>query len=125
MPPRLIFAQGDNYMNAESKCVLVNTEQDLDKILSNKNKVIALVYASWCPFCRNFLPVFEKYVSGEGFDFVRVQDDQECIGEKYNVDIFPTVLFFEKGKVAMRLDGEPGVGLSEKQLADFVKICRA
>lgn len=106
------------------KCILVNNEQDLNKVLKNKNKVVALVYASWCPFCRNFLPVFEKYVSGEGFDFVRVQDDQESIGDRYSVDIFPTVLYFEKGKVAKRLDGQPGVGLSEKQLADFVTSCR-
>ena len=106
------------------KCILVNNEQDLNKVLKNKDKVVALVYASWCPFCRNFLPVFEKYVSGKGFDFVRVQDDQESMGDKYFVDIFPTVLYFEKGKVAKRLDGQPGVGLSEKQLADFVTSCR-
>jgi thiol-disulfide isomerase/thioredoxin len=106
------------------KCVLVNNEQDLNKILKNKDKVITLVYASWCPFCRTFLPVFEKYVSEEGFDFVRVQDDQESIGDKYSVDIFPTVLYFDRGKVVERLDGEPGVGLSEKQLADFVTSCR-
>ncbi|MBN1473430.1 MAG: thioredoxin family protein [Syntrophaceae bacterium] len=106
------------------KCGLVSSDQDLNKILKNKDKVVALVYASWCPFCRNFLPVFDKYVSGEGFDFVCVQDDQESIGDRYSVDIFPTVLYFEKGKVAKRLDGEPGVGLSEKQLAEFVTFCR-
>jgi thiol-disulfide isomerase/thioredoxin len=104
--------------------VVVDSEDGLRKILKTGDKVIALVYASWCPFCRNFLPVFDKYVSCEGFDFVRVQDDQESIGDKYSVDIFPTVLYFEKDKVVKRLDGEPGVGLSEKQLADFVTSCR-
>jgi len=108
----------------KEKCALVNNEQDLHKILKNKNKVVALIYSSWCPFCRNFLPVFEKYVSGDDFDFVRIQDDQENIGDRYSVDIYPTVLYFEKGKVAKRLDGEPGVGLSEKQLAEFVTSCR-
>jgi len=106
------------------KCSLVSNDQDLNKILKNKDKVIALVYASWCPFCRNFLPIFEKYVLDEEFDFVRVQDDQEIIGDKYFVDIFPTVLYFEQGKIIKRLDGESGVGLSEKQLADFVASCR-
>jgi hypothetical protein len=36
------------------------------------------------------------------------------------VDVVPTVLVFEKGKVKKRLDGAAGIGLSEKQLLDFV-----
>jgi hypothetical protein len=32
------------------------------------------------------------------------------------VDVVPTVLLFEKGKVIKRLDGTPGAGLNEKQL---------
>ncbi|HDS05608.1 MAG TPA: thioredoxin [Deltaproteobacteria bacterium] len=111
-------------MSVGDENIFISSEEGLKNILKTGDRIIALVYASWCPFCRNFLPVFEKYVSGEGFDFVRVQDDQESIGDKYSVDIFPTVLYFEKGKVAKRLDGEPGVGLSEKQLADFVTSCR-
>jgi len=111
-------------MSVGNKGVFVSSEEELKNILKSGDRAIVLVYASWCPFCRNFLPVFEKYVSEEGFDFVRVQDDRERIGDKFAVDIFPTVLFFEKGKIAKRLDGKPGAGLSEKQLADFVKTCR-
>jgi hypothetical protein len=37
--------------------------------------------------------------------------------------VVPTVLVFEKGKLVKRLDGLHGVGLSEKQLMDFVKTC--
>jgi thiol-disulfide isomerase/thioredoxin len=69
------------------------------------------------------LPVFEQYAQEERRHFVRVQDDQESIGNKYSVNIFPTILFFEKGVVSKRLDGEPGIGIHEKQLADFVKSC--
>jgi thiol-disulfide isomerase/thioredoxin len=111
-------------MTADDKCILVDNEQDLDKILKAKDKVIALVYASWCPFCKRFLPIFQQYAQEEGRHFTRVQDDGESIGDKFSVDIFPTVLFFEKGKVTKRLDGKPGVGLSEKQLAEFVNETR-
>jgi thiol-disulfide isomerase/thioredoxin len=110
-------------MNLDEKCVLVDNEHDLDKILKTKDKVIALVYASWCPFCKRFLPVFLRYAQEERRHFLRVQDDQESIGNKYSINVFPTILFFEKGTVSKRLDGEPGVGLSEKQLEDFVKSC--
>src|SRR4030042_2470319 len=113
----------EKLMNSDDKCVLIDNEHDLDKILNTKDRLIALVYASWCPFCKSFLPIFEQYAQVERRLFLRVQDDEESIGDKFSVDIFPTVLFFEKGKVTKRLDGEPGGGLSEKQLADFVKSC--
>ncbi len=85
-------------MNTDDKCALIDNEQDLDKFLLAKDKVIALVYASWCPFCRSFLPIFQRYAQEEGRYFTRVEDDGESIGDKFAVDIFPTVLFFEKGK---------------------------
>ena len=108
-------------MNSDDKIVLIDNEHDLDKILKTNDRVIALVYASWCPFCRNFLPIFQQYAQEEQPYFLCVQDDGENIGDKYSVDIFPTVLFFEKGSVSKRLDGETGVGLSEKQLAEFIR----
>ena len=107
-------------MNSGDKIVLIDNQHDLDKILKTNDRVIALVYASWCPFCKKFLPIFQQYAQKEQQYFLCVQDDQESIGDKYSIDIFPTVLFFEKGSLSKRLDGEPGLGLSEKQLAEFV-----
>ena len=108
-------------MNSGDKIVLIDNEHDLDKILKINDRVIALVYVSWCPFCRKFLPIFQQYAQEEQPYFLCVQDDQENIGDKYSIDIFPTILFFEKGSLSKRLDGEPGVGLSEKQLVAFVR----
>jgi len=108
-------------MNSGDKIVLIDNEHDLDKILKTNDRVIALVYASWCPFCRNFLPIFQRHAQEEQPYFLCVQDDGESIGDKYSIDVFPTVLFFEKGSISKRLDGEPGVGLSEKQLVAFVR----
>ena len=108
-------------MNSGDKSVLIDNEHDLDKILKTNDRVIALVYASWCPFCRNFLPIFQQYAQKEQQYFLCVQDDGERIGINYSIDIFPTVLFFEKGSLSKRLDGERGVGLSEKQLVEFVR----
>jgi thiol-disulfide isomerase/thioredoxin len=107
-------------MNSGDKITLIDNEHDLDKILKTNDRVIALIYASWCPFCRRFLPVFQQYAQEEQKYFLCVQDDEGIIGEKYSIDIFPSVLFFEKGSISKRLDGKPGVGLSEKQLAEFI-----
>jgi thiol-disulfide isomerase/thioredoxin len=111
-------------MNSDDKSVLIDNEHDLDKILKTNERVIALIYASWCPFCRKFLPIFQQYAQKEQQYFLCVQDDRESIGEKYSIDVLPTILFFEKGSISKRLDGEKGVGLSEKQLLDFIDETR-
>ena len=61
-------------MNSDDKSVLIHNEHDLDKILKTNDRVIALVYASWCPFCRNFLPIFQQYAQKEQQYFLCVQD---------------------------------------------------
>jgi thiol-disulfide isomerase/thioredoxin len=110
-------------MDAKDSCALVSSEHDLDRLLKDNRRVMALFYASWCPFCRNFLPAFLKEAEGRGSYFLRVQDDREEMADRYAVKIYPTVLFFENGVVAKRLDGIPGVGLQDKHLAEFVRSC--
>jgi thioredoxin 1 len=110
-------------MSVNVTCALVNNNHDLIEKLRATDRVIALFYASWCPFCVKFLPIFKKHAEGEGRHFVIVQDDQETIADQYSVKVYPTVLFFEKGVVSKRLDGVLGVGLDEKQLTGFVNLC--
>jgi hypothetical protein len=45
------------------------------------------------------------------------------VAVKYSIEVFPTVLFFEKGKLAKRLDGVYHRGLSQGQLEDFARLC--
>jgi len=110
-------------MIKDSSCASVNNDYDLIKILKATDHVITLFYASWCPFCARFLPIFKKHAEIKGRNFVMVQDDQEAFADEYSVKIYPTVLFFERGVVAKRLDGVPGAGLDEKQLTEFIGLC--
>jgi len=99
----------------------VNVESGLEEALKSKSKAVVLFYASWCPFSQRFLPKFEKYSKSKPDSCLQiVTDDKPIVCEKYEVDVVPTVLIFEKGKVKKRLDGAAGIGLSEKQLLDFV-----
>ncbi len=41
-------------------CTLIETEQDLEKILQTKDTFFILFYAEWCPFSQRFLPIFER-----------------------------------------------------------------
>jgi thioredoxin 1 len=106
-----------------NSCLQLNSEHALASALQVNNKVVALFYASWCPFCARFLPVFKKQAEGREQHFLLVQDDAEKICEKFSIDIFPSVLFFENGAVVKRLDGAAGLGLQEKQLAEFIDSC--
>jgi thioredoxin 1 len=100
----------------------IKLEYSLDKELKSKDKLIVLFYASWCPFSQRFLPVFKRYKRSKPESCLEVvTDDKASLCERYSVDVVPTVLIFEKGKVTKRLDGAPGIGLTEKQLLDFAK----
>jgi thioredoxin-like negative regulator of GroEL len=112
-----------NRDSANTACAQVNNDRDLTETLRVKERVIAIFYASWCPFCAKFLPIFMKHASREGRGFILVQDDQEAMADRYAVKIYPTVLFFERGVVLKRLDGVAGVGLDEKQLTGFIDSC--
>jgi thioredoxin-like negative regulator of GroEL len=104
-------------MSKIDKRKLIDVEYDLDGILKSKDMAVVLFYASWCPFSQRFLPIFEKYAKNETQTCLRVKtDDKASICEKYSVDVVPTVILFEKGRVKKRLDGAPGMGLDEEQL---------
>jgi thioredoxin-like negative regulator of GroEL len=83
-----------------------------------------LFFASWCPYCRSFLAVFEKHAAKGGFNSalrVKVDDYDNSLWDDYSIRVVPTVIFFDEGKVCRRLNGRLGQGLSEKQLKEWLE----
>jgi thiol-disulfide isomerase/thioredoxin len=94
-----------------------DVEYDLEDTLRSKDRVFVLFYASWCPYSRRFLPTFEKFAQDKSHNCLSVVvDDKASLCEKYSIEVYPTVLVFDKGKLVRRLDGALGVGLDEGQL---------
>ena len=110
-------------MDASGSCAVVDNVPDLEAALQRKERVIALVHVSWCPFCRKAVPVFKNLAEGD-HHFLLVTDDEEHVADLYGIDVFPTLILFEKGMIVKRLDGKPGIGLNDKQISDFVQSCR-
>lgn len=111
-------------MNKKS-CILLENEQQLNELIHNKKNFFILFYADWCPFSQRFLPVFENCTKETSYQCYRmIIDEDERLCTKYSVDVFPTVIFFEKGNVSQRLDGIHGIGLNEKQLKDLLSSCQ-
>ncbi|HEX3046647.1 MAG TPA: thioredoxin family protein [Bacillota bacterium] len=111
-------------MNINNIQAVIHSPQDFEQLLKTNLPTMALFYSSWCPFCRRFLPVFEK-TAGENrqkFTFCMIID-QDALEDRFQVEIVPTVLYFEDGTVTKRLDGIAGIGIYENQLADFINTC--
>ena len=105
---------------------IIETESELDKKLNECSNIFVLFYASWCPFSQRFLPVFEKYSKGNDHKFCRIVTDRTPESEeKYSIEVVPTVIYFENGRAAKRLDGVAGVGLFEDQLCGLISSCEA
>jgi len=102
----------------------VDNKQDLKSQLKANDSVLALFYASWCPFCIGFVPFFDKKVVNFSFGkviHVLLDDYDNPLWDNYSIEAVPTIIFFEKGKVCRRLDGKSGVGLTEKQLGVWLE----
>jgi len=107
---------------AEKRKIEVSRSSSPGREIENKDRAFVLFYATWCPFSQRFLPVFEEYARGNPQECMSViVDDRPDLCEEYAIEYYPTVLFLKKGKIRKRLDAEPGVGLTRKQLAELTK----
>jgi thioredoxin 1 len=101
----------------------VDNAEELNVILEKTEKVLVLFYASWCPYCTRFVPIFDKKtvnLNKGNVIHVLLNDFDNPLWDDYSIGAVPTVIFFEKAEVSKRLDGKNGSGLSEKQLEAFL-----
>lgn len=109
---------------ADDACILLGGPGDLDAAIGSRDKLMVLFYASWCPYSRAFLSTYQDHAAAGDPCYARIiVDDGDPLVEKYKIEVFPTVLFFEKGRLVHRLDGAFHRGLSEGQLKDFARRC--
>jgi len=109
---------------AGGSCVLLQSDAELDAAIASREKFMVLFYASWCPFSQAFLGTYLKHADAGDPCYARiVVDDDHPLTDKYSIQVFPTVLFFEKGQLVRRLDGIYHRGLTQGQLEDFARRC--
>ena len=110
--------------SVDDSCVLLGSPGDLDEAIRTRDKLMVLFYASWCPFSQAFLKTYVAHASSGDPCYARIiVDEGDPLLEKYDIEVFPTVLFFEKGRLARRLDGAYHRGLTQGQLEDFARRC--
>jgi len=84
---------------------------------------LAVVFqADWCPFCRQFTPIFESSLSQEKLSFavVDLSDLSNPLWEVFHINVVPSVLLFNHGRLIQRYDGVLGRGLDRVVLAEMI-----
>ena len=102
----------------------VYSKRDLNVELKKNKKVLALFYATWCPFCVGFVPTFDKKAASSGFEsviHVLLDDYDNPLWDDYDVPAVPTIIYFKEGKVCKRLDAQLGRGLSETSFKKWIE----
>lgn len=121
---RSLLNEPDEASPAADACALLKSEEELEEAVRSRDKLMVLFYASWCPFSQAFLATFREHAAAGDPCYARVVvDSGDPLVAKYRIEVFPTVIFFEKGNVAGRLDGVYHRGLSRDQLEDFARRC--
>lgn len=101
------------------------TKPDLDAGLRGPGIRLLLFYSARCPFCSDFIPEFDAASAASGETFLKVcTDDLPELEAAFAVEVVPTVLCFEDGRLRSRLDGALGRGLSAEKLKLFLQACR-
>jgi thioredoxin len=105
-------------------CLLIGSEAELEETIRTRDKIMVLFYASWCPFSQAFLATYREHAAAGDPCYARIiVDNGDPLVERYGIEVFPTVLFFEGGALARRLDGVYHRGLTRGQLQDFARQC--
>ena len=102
----------------------ITTGTALQRVVAGK-KVAVLCWATWCPFARKFKPVWDALIKTAVETWqpleVLLDDERNPLWAELDVEVVPTVLFFDNGRIVKRLDGKLGVGLTEQDLVSALR----
>jgi thioredoxin 1 len=93
------------------------------KLLDSRD-ILAVFYASWCPFCRKFLTIFESTMTKKNDPqgaLVDISDEDNPLWDTFGVNIVPSLFGFRSGEAIARKDGIAGEGLGMPELEDALR----
>ena len=93
-----------------------NYQQNVEK----KGFNIVTFKDDWCPWCKNFLPVFRKYEKSHPKDmrfYIVDRSANKEFTESQSVTTVPTIILFKDGKEVARTEDD----LSDSQFGEWLK----
>ncbi len=90
-----------------------------DRLLK-KERILAVFYADWCPFCRRIFPFLDVLNPDSCYAVYRVDmsDEDNDLWDSFEIEVVPTLIAFDEGKEFWRANGVLMVGLA---INDFRK----
>ena len=91
-------------------------------VLKSKKPVVVLFWAPWCGPCRQLAPSLEGIAQQHPeIHGVKLNVDENPVTTaKYNIQSIPTMVVFQKGKVAKTITGAKSRNALEKDIAKFL-----
>ncbi len=81
-----------------------------------------LFYTDWCPYCANFKPTFEELGSSNlQKKAALVNEDENSLWDRFNIQAIPTMIAFQNGKILTRRDAKKEVGLTRVDMESIIK----
>ncbi len=116
------FKKASNVSSAREMNTFTSRSDLLESIRSYRS-VLILFCASWCPFCRDFFPKFDRIAQRKSFDKilrVYIDDDDNPLWEDYSLEAVPSAMLFAYGNEISRIDARLGFGLGEKVFQEWL-----
>ncbi len=99
---------------------------DGERLQGRAGLVAVCFHASWCGFCRSFLPTFAGAERGGGLAFAEADltalDDPRW--DTLRITVVPTLVLFRDGNPVWRRDAPLGVGLSARDVEEMAAFAR-
>jgi thioredoxin len=98
------------------------TPEEFDsKVLKSDKKIVVLFYATWCPYCSNFKPTFESAKIDAMKMGSIIDEDENPLWDKFQIEAVPTMIAFRDGKIISRKDAKKNVGLTKIDMDSIIK----
>lgn len=118
----ILFSFVVNQEITRDKEVLVLTDENFDKAITNNKLILVEFYAPWCGHCKSLAPEYEKAASllkEKNSEVVLAKIDateNKQMSEKFSIEGFPTLKYFDNGK-----DFEYNGGRTAEEIVSWIE----
>ena len=92
--------------------------------LRERDRILVLYDADWCEHAVAFRPHFEAAEAEAVVPFARTSLRRilDPRWDRFGIRIVPTLVYYEHGEELERCDGVKGIGLTSRDLAEFLDL---